>query len=183
MSQMKHDVVSIETPDGSFNAALVGTCDRSQPGLVMIPEIFGINASLLDMANNFARQGFAVLALDIFWRLQPNVNLSYRPEDFKLARELHRRFDYPSGIRDMQAGINYLRRHPACTKKVGVVGYCLGGTMAYLAASRTPITGSPTIRAPMCSIRKRRAGPMNGPSSSFAGIFLNPRLSLRGPDH
>ncbi len=134
---MTHQVVSIETPDGPFNATLVGQSDKSLPGLVMIPEIFGINASLLDMAEDFARQGFVVLALDIFWRLQPNVNLGYVPDDFKLARDLHRRFDYPSGIRDMQQGIDYLRRHPACKGKVGVVGYCLGGTMAYLAASRT----------------------------------------------
>jgi carboxymethylenebutenolidase len=134
---MKHEVVSIETPDGSFSATMVGATDKPQPGLVMIPEIFGINSSLLDMADDFARQGFVVLALDIFWRLQPNVNLGYVPEDFKLARDFHKRFDYPSGIRDMQAGISYLRRHPVCTGKVGVVGYCLGGTMAYLAASRT----------------------------------------------
>jgi carboxymethylenebutenolidase len=134
---MKHEVVSIKTPDGSFSATLVGTSENSRPGLVMIPEIFGVNSSLLDMADEFARQGFVVLALDIFWRLQPNVNLGYVPEDFKVARELHTRFDYPSGVRDMQAGIDYLRQHPACTRKVGVVGYCLGGTMAYLAASRT----------------------------------------------
>jgi carboxymethylenebutenolidase len=134
---MKHEVVSIKTPDGSFSATLVGTSENSRPGLVMIPEIFGVNSSLLDMADDFARQEFVVLALDIFWRLQPNVNLGYVPEDFKVARELHSRFDYPSGVRDMQAGIDYLRQHPACIKKVGVVGYCLGGTMAYLAASRT----------------------------------------------
>jgi carboxymethylenebutenolidase len=134
---MKHDRVSIETPDGSFSATLVGQSDARKPGLVMIPEIFGINRSLLDMAENFVRQGFVVLALDIFWRLQPNVDLGYGPEDFKLARHLHTQFDYPAGIRDMQAGIDFLRRHSACTGKVGVVGYCLGGTMAYLAASRT----------------------------------------------
>jgi carboxymethylenebutenolidase len=134
---MKHDLVFIATPDGSFSAKLVGQSDTRRPGMVMIPEIFGINRSLLDMAENFARQGFVVLVLDIFWRLQPNVDLGYEPEDFKLARRLHSEFDYASGIRDMQAGIDYLRQHAACTGKVGVVGYCLGGTMAYLAASRT----------------------------------------------
>lgn len=134
---MKHEILSIETPDGPFSGTLVRHSEQHQPGLVMIPEIFGINASLLDMAEEFARQGFAVLALDIFWRMQPNVNLGYQPDDFKIARELHSRFDYVSGVRDMQAGIDRLRRHPACTGKVGVVGYCLGGTMGYLAASRT----------------------------------------------
>ncbi len=103
----------------------------------MIPEIFGINTSLLEMAEEFTRHGFVVLILDIFWRLQPNVSLDYQPESFKLARYLHSEFDYTAGIRDMQAGIDYLRQHPASTKKIGVVGYCLGGTMAYLAASRT----------------------------------------------
>jgi carboxymethylenebutenolidase len=134
---MKHDVVSIETSDGAFSATLVGQSDTPRPGLVMIPEIFGINSSLLEMAEDFARHGLVVLILDIFWRLQPNVSLDYQPESFKLARHLHGEFDYTAGVRDMQAGIDYLRRHPASTKKVGVVGYCLGGTMAYLAASRT----------------------------------------------
>ena len=134
---MKHDLLSIETPDGPFRGTLVSHSDARRPGLVMIPEIFGTNASLLDMAEDFARQGFVVLVLDIFWRMQPNVNLGYEAEDFKLARHLHSNFDYPAGIRDMQAGIHRLRQHPACTGKVGVVGYCLGGTMAYLAASRT----------------------------------------------
>lgn len=135
--QMKHEILSIETPDGPFTATLVRYSDQRLPGLVMIPEIFGVNASLLDMADEFARQGFVVLALDIFWRLQPNVNLGYEPDDFKLARDLHSKFDYASGVRDMQAGIDWLRRYEGITTKVGVVGYCLGGTMAYLAASRT----------------------------------------------
>jgi carboxymethylenebutenolidase len=134
---MKNEVVSIETPDGPFSATLMGKSNKGLPALVMIPEIFGINTSLLDMAGNFARQGFVVLAVDIFWRLQPNVNLGYVPDDFKLARDLHSRFDYASGVRDMQAGIDYIRKNPGCTGKVGVVGYCLGGTMAYLAAART----------------------------------------------
>jgi carboxymethylenebutenolidase len=137
IAMMKHDPFSIETPDGSFSATLVGATDMRRPGLVMIPEIFGINRSLLDMAEGFARQGFVVLALDIFWRLQPNTNLGYAPEDFTVARRLHTQFDYAPGVRDMQAGIDTLRRHPSCNGKVGVVGYCLGGTMAYLAAART----------------------------------------------
>jgi len=134
---MEREILSIETSDGPFNATLVGGGRSRLPGVVMIPEIFGVNASLLEMASGFAEQGFSVLALDIFWRQQRNVNLGYAPEDFAIGRRLHANFDYVAGIRDIQSAIDFLRRHPACTGKVGVVGYCLGGTLAYLAAART----------------------------------------------
>jgi len=107
------------------------------PGLVMIPEIFGINLPLREMAARYATEGFAVLVLDIFSRMERDVDLDYSDEGHAKGRALHKAFDYATGVKDMQAGITNLRGLPECNGKVGVVGFCLGGTMAYLAASRT----------------------------------------------
>jgi carboxymethylenebutenolidase len=107
------------------------------PGIVMIPEINGVNASLREIAQRYAREGFAVLALDIFWRIERRADLDYDDASMKKARALHDNFDYETGVVDMQAAITALRARPECTGKVGVVGFCLGGTMGYLAGSRT----------------------------------------------
>jgi carboxymethylenebutenolidase len=107
------------------------------PGLVMIPEIFGINLPLREMAARYASEGFVVLVLDIFSRMERGVDVGYDDAGHEKGRALHKAFDYAIGVKDMQAAISHLRGLPECNGKVGVVGFCLGGTMAYLAASRT----------------------------------------------
>jgi carboxymethylenebutenolidase len=107
------------------------------PGLVMIPEIFGINLPLREIAARYANEGFVVLALDIFSRMERDVDLDYDEAGHAKGRALHKAYDYDTGVKDMQAGISFLRARPECNGKVGVVGFCLGGTMAYLATSRT----------------------------------------------
>lgn len=129
--------VSVQCNGQAFDAVLLANDTSRAPGIVVIPEIFGINRSLIEMAEGFVSQGFCILILDIFWRLQRNVSLGYEPADFELARSLHHRFDYRLGIKDVQAGINWLRAYPGCTGKVGVMGYCLGGNLAYLSVAHT----------------------------------------------
>ena len=107
------------------------------PGLVMIPEIYGITRSLSETAARFAGEGFAVLVLDIFSRLQRNAVLPYDEAGHKQGRAFHDVFDYAIGIRDVQAAISAMRARPECNGRVGVVGFCLGGTMAYLSVART----------------------------------------------
>ena len=107
------------------------------PGLVMIPEIFGINLPLREIAARYASEGFVVLALDIFSRLERDVDEGYDEAGHAKGRALHKAFDYATGVKDMQAAITHVRALPECNGHVGVVGFCLGGTMAYLAASRT----------------------------------------------
>ena len=107
------------------------------PGLVMIPEIFGINLPLREMAARYASEGFAVLVLDIFSRMERDVDLEYDDDGHAKGRALHKAFDYAIGVKDLQAGISFLRARPECNGKVGVVGFCLGGTIGYLAAART----------------------------------------------
>jgi carboxymethylenebutenolidase len=107
------------------------------PGLVMIPEIYGITQPLIETAARFAAEGFAVLVLEIFSRFQRGLALSYDEAGHRQGRAYHDAFDYAVGVKDLQAAITALRGRPECNGRVGVVGYCLGGTMAYLAVART----------------------------------------------
>jgi carboxymethylenebutenolidase len=130
--------ISIVTPDASFGAYLASPTAGRGPGIVVIQEIFGVNAFVRATADSFAAQGFFALAPDLFWRLQPNIQLTDKTDaEWKQAFDLMGRFDLDAGIRDVQAAITHLRAVPGCTGKVGTVGYCMGGMLAYLSATRT----------------------------------------------
>lgn len=132
--------VAISTDDGlSFDGWLFGGDAKPVPGMLMIPEIFGVNRPMREKAAQFAGEGFAVLLLDIFWRLAPGIELYYDAVGSERAIAYHRRFDYDRGVADIACALQALRRHPTCNGAVSLVGYCVGGTMAYLAAARTSI--------------------------------------------
>ena len=114
------------------------------PGVVMIPEIFGVNNGLRKCADIFAEQGFVVLAPDIFWRLERNVQLDYGEASYKKAFALHHAFDYEQGVVDMNDAIEWLRNQSLCSGKICATGFCLGGTMAYLAAARLNVDAAAT---------------------------------------
>lgn len=132
------DQVSIASHDDDYFDGFLYVPRRfAAPGLVMIPEIFGVNAPLREIAARYAEEGFVVLVLDIFWRLRRGVELGYDKESYKDAFALHAAFDYPTAVKDVQSAVTWLRGRAECNGRVGVVGFCLGGTMAYLAAART----------------------------------------------
>ena len=135
---MSGQTVTIKGKDGEFTGYLARPGTGRGPGIVVIQEIFGINAVMRDIADSLASQGFFAFAPDLFWRLEPNVELTDKTEaDWKKAFDLMNRFNADKGVEDIQAGIDYLRTLPGCTGKVGALGYCLGGQLAYLAAART----------------------------------------------
>lgn len=135
--------ITITAPDGgSFRGYLCLPPTGRGPGLVVEQEIFGINANIRDVCAMFAKEGFVALAPDLFWRMEPNVELGYTEADFKRAFEFFGRFDVDKGIQDCQAAITALRSRPECSGKVGTVGYCLGGQLAYLSAARTDADAS-----------------------------------------
>lgn len=137
---MNGDYVTVPSADGdTFDAYLSLPGGGRGAGVVMIPEIFGINEGLRRCADLFAGEGYVVAAPDIFWRLERNVELDYGEAAYKKAFALHRAFDYDQGVADMNDAIEWLRRQLFCTGRVCLTGFCLGGTMAYLAAARTEV--------------------------------------------
>ncbi len=130
---------SIRSPDGgSFKAYIALPGGGSGPGLVVIQEIFGVNRWLRGVVDAAAAQGYVATAPDLFWRLKPGIELDSDKEDeFKKGVGYLQRFDEAMGIEDLKATVAALRAHPACTGKVGALGYCIGGRLAYLMACRS----------------------------------------------
>jgi len=113
------------------------------PGLVLLQEIFGVNHDMRAVADWYAARGFVVACPDLFWRQQPGVQLTDgRDQDRLRAFELYRGLDEAKAVEDATATLAYLRNHPACTGKVGAVGFCLGGKLAYLMATRSDVDGT-----------------------------------------
>ena len=137
---MTGNMISIETSGASGQmGAYIATPDGDgAPGLVIIQEVFGVNDFIRATVEAYATKGFVTAAPDIFWRLEPGVQLNpNKEEEFNRGIELMGQFDQPIGIEDIQATITTLRNHPACNGRVGVLGFCLGGRLAYMAALGT----------------------------------------------
>jgi len=129
-------MVTVRSFDGGeFSAYLALPAGGRGPGLVVLQEIFGVNANMRAVCDWFAARGFAALCPDLFWRLEPKLELS--PErDHDRAMALLGKLDEPKAVDDAAAAMAYLRTHPACNGRIGAVGYCLGGRLAYLIAAR-----------------------------------------------
>jgi carboxymethylenebutenolidase len=129
--------MSISTRDGDdFSGYLALPEGGSGPGIVVAQEIFGVNKVMRLVAERFAEEGYVVLVPDLFWRLEPNIDLGYSEEDWQRAIKLMQAFDVDMGIEDMGAALDALGALPECTDGPAVIGYCLGGKLAYLTACR-----------------------------------------------
>ena len=118
---------------GSFKAYEAGS---GNAGIVVIQEIFGINAGIRAMVDNWAALGYHAIAPDLFWRQEHGIELDADvPAEFQRALGHMERFDGTKAVADIEAAIKLLRSK-GCSK-VGVIGYCLGGFLAYLCATRT----------------------------------------------
>jgi carboxymethylenebutenolidase len=121
--------------EGTFDCYLARPDGEATAAIVVIQEIFGVNAGIRRKCDRLAEAGYLALAPDLFWRLEPGVELDPDVEgEFKAALELMGRFDQDLGVRDIEAAIRYARNSLNCDK-VGAVGYCLGGRLAYMTAS------------------------------------------------
>ena len=129
----------IRATDGSgvFQGYLALPGSGKGPGLVLLQEIFGVNQNIRTIADRYAEEGYVVLAPDVFWRQEPGLQTGYSPEERQKGLALMARLDEATTLADIQATITTLRHHPAVTGKVGVVGFCMGGKLAFLSACRT----------------------------------------------
>ncbi len=137
---MMDDTIEIRARDGAgnFRGYLALPPAGKGPGLVLGQEIFGINANMRQTAQMYAEEGYVVLVPDLFWRLEPGVELGYTPAAFDRALGFFSRLDLDLAVQDIAACLGALRAMEAVTgQAVGYVGYCLGGKLAYLTATRT----------------------------------------------
>jgi carboxymethylenebutenolidase len=138
MTAISSQTIKVNTQSGDYDAYLARPPGDSVGAVVVIQEIFGVNADIRGIADWYAEQGYLALAPDLFWRVEPNVSLTDQTEEeWQKAFALMNAFDGDLGVQDIQAAIDTLRADSQCNGKVGTVGFCLGGRMAYLAATRT----------------------------------------------
>ncbi len=116
--------------------------DQTEAAIIVIPEIFGVNAGIRKKCDDWAALGYVAVAPDIFWRFAPGVELDPDvPEQLQQAFGYFGQYDPELGVQDIEAVIHWLR-HVEAVDNVGLVGFCLGGRMAYMAAARTDIDAS-----------------------------------------
>jgi carboxymethylenebutenolidase len=109
-------------------------------GMLVIQEIFGVNAAMRRICDGFAAKGYIALCPDLFWRQQPGVQLTDKtPAEWDRAFELYKGFDVEAGVRDLLSSLALMRSIKGCSGKVGAVGYCLGGKLAWLMAARSDV--------------------------------------------
>lgn len=110
--------------------------------VIVIQEIFGINPGIRQKCADWAAKGYLAVAPDVFWRQQPGIELNPDiPEEFQTGVGYMMKHDFDLGIRDVEAVIHWIRREKSVAK-VGLVGFCMGGKVAYMAAARTDIDAS-----------------------------------------
>jgi carboxymethylenebutenolidase len=132
------EMVTIRTTDGDFGAYLAKPAAPRAPAVVVIQEIFGVNAVMRDLTDDFAAQGYLAICPDLFWRIEPGIDITDHSEaEWKRAFELFNAFDVDAGVKDIAAAVAYVR--PLSAGKVGAVGFCLGGLLAFLTATRTDV--------------------------------------------
>jgi len=135
--------IEIDAIDGSGSFAAYRADPEGTPrgAIVVIQEIFGVNEGIRRKCDHFASLGYVALAPDLFWRLQPGIDLDPDVEpEFKQALDWMGKFDQDKGVADIEATIRAARE--AGGGKVGVTGYCLGGRLAFMTAARTDADAS-----------------------------------------
>ena len=129
--------------DGQFEAYVAEPTGSPRGAVVVIQEIFGVNPGIRAKCDKWAAEGYLALAPDLFWRLEPGVQLDPDiPDQFERALSLMGRFDQDQGVRDIEAAIRAARARLPEGRRAGAVGYCLGGRLAYMVAARTDVDAS-----------------------------------------
>ena len=127
--------------EGSFEAWLARPTGRAKAAIIVIQEIFGVNPGIRRKADDWAAKGYLAIAPDMFWRFAPRYEADPDvKEELDHAMELRLQFDLGKAAKDVEAAIRHARALGA--ERVGVVGFCAGGSVAYLAATRTDADAS-----------------------------------------
>jgi carboxymethylenebutenolidase len=132
--------ITVQASDGTggFSAYLLEPKSTPAGVVVLIQEIFGVNQAMRDIAAWVADLGFIAVCPDLFWRIEPGIDITDKSEaEWKRAFELFQTFDQAKGIEDLKATVTAARRHPGANGKVATMGYCLGGRLSFMMAEQS----------------------------------------------
>jgi len=122
---------------GEFDAYLSLPASGYGPGIVILQEIFGVNKFMRDVCDWYAAHGFVAICPDLFWRQERGVDMTDKTEaEWQKAFQLYQGLDEAKAVEDSAATLEFLRQHSACSGRVGAVGFCLGGKLAWLLSVR-----------------------------------------------
>src|SRR5271168_1047616 len=119
--------ITIKSQDGEFAAYTARPRALPGPAVVVLQEVFGVNADIRKTCDELAEQGFIAVAPDLFWRQEPDVDLSVTSDaDWQHGLRLYQAYDRDAGARDVKDTVNTVAKLPECTGRAAVLGYCLG---------------------------------------------------------
>ena len=131
------DRINIEGRDGAFSAYIARPKTVPAPAVVVLQELFGVNADIRKHCDELADQGYLTLAPDLYWRQEPGVDLDVTSEaDWDHGLRLYSAYDRDSGVKDIKDTIDSVRNLQECSGKVALLGYCLGALMVFMTAVR-----------------------------------------------
>ena len=131
------DRITIEGRDGTFYAHIARPKTLPASAVVVLHEVFGVNADIRKTCDELAEQGFVAVAPDLFWRQEPGVDLSVTSEaDWQHGLRLYQAYDRDAGVRDIKDTLDAVAKLPDYTGKIAVQGYCFGALMTFLTAVR-----------------------------------------------
>ena len=136
---MPSRVESVETPEGSFDLTVWLPESGTGPGLLLIQEIFGVGDYIQAVAGDLAGLGYVVAAPDLFWRLKHGHSARHDESGMAESFDLASRFDMEKGVDDAAIALRHLIGLPEVDGGVGIIGFCLGGSIAYLVAARAEV--------------------------------------------
>jgi carboxymethylenebutenolidase len=143
------DITIAARDGGAFSAYLAAPQGKGNgQALIVIQEIFGVNATMRALCDDYAAEGYLAVCPDLFWRQEPGIQLTDQTEvEWQKAFQLYKGFSQDKGAEDLGATLDFLRAYPRTEgtsgrAKVGCVGFCLGGKLAYLMATRTDCDAS-----------------------------------------
>jgi carboxymethylenebutenolidase len=134
------DRIKIEGRDGTFIAFIARPEVSPAPAVIVLQEVFGVNADIREHCAELAEQGFLAVAPDLYWRQEPGVDLNAQSDsDWQHAVQLYQAYDRNAGAKDIEDAVRAVAKLLECTGKVGLLGYCFGGLMVFLTAARSDV--------------------------------------------
>jgi carboxymethylenebutenolidase len=129
--------ITVQGQGGTFNAYIARPKSSPAPAVVVLQELFGVNADIRKHCDELAEQGYLAVAPDLYWRQQPGVDLNVTSQaDWDHGLRLYQAYDRDAGVTDIKDTINAARSLPECNGKVALLGYCLGALMVFMTAAR-----------------------------------------------
>jgi carboxymethylenebutenolidase len=195
---------TISTPDGSFFAYLAEPKARPAGSVVVIQEIFGVNAAMRATCDWLAAMGFIAICPDLFWRIEPRIDITDKSQaEWDKAFALFNAFDQEKGISDLKATLAAARKLPGGNGRAGTIGFCLGGRLAFMMAARSDADVNVSyygvgmegllgevaaIRAPLLMhiAENDKFVPKDAQATILAGVAGNPAIAAHvypGVDH